>query len=81
MIPVFKPLIEKEEFEAANTVLTKGYWYNWEQLISYTILTYSMLGSIDLTHVILAHVDEVYNSSFSKKFLNILLTSNEKPSN
>ena len=25
MIPVFKPLIEKEEFEAANAVLTNGW--------------------------------------------------------
>ena len=47
-----------------------------EQLISFALLTYVLLGSIDLTHYILSHIDEVYNSSFSEKFLNILLTSN-----
>ena len=88
----FKPLVkDNDPNEAFNQTLWADAYYvkDWmnlkalsrEQLISYAILTYSLLGSIDLTHVILAHVDEVYNSSFSKKFLNILLTSNEKPSN
>ena len=83
----FKPLVkDNDPNKAFNQALWADAFYvkDWmnlkalsrEQLISYAILTYSLLGSIDLTHVILAHLDEVYNSSFSKKFLNILLTSN-----
>ena len=83
----FKPLMQDNDpNKAFNQTLWADAYYvkDWmnlkvlsrEQLISYAILCYSMLGSIDLAHVILTHIDEVYNSSFSKKFLNILLTSN-----
>tara|TARA_B100000795_G_scaffold268217_1_gene254744 strand:+ start:917 stop:1774 length:858 start_codon:yes stop_codon:yes gene_type:complete len=81
-----KPIIKnKNPNEEINQVLWADAFYvkDWmnlkhlsrEQLITYAILTYFLLGSIDLTHFILSHLDEVYNSSFSKKFLNIL-TSN-----
>ena len=80
----FKPLmIDNNPNKKFNQALWADAYYvkDWmnlkalsrEQLVSYAIICYSMLGSIDLAHVILAHIDEVYNSSFSKKFLNILL--------
>ena len=83
----FKPLmIDNDPNKKFNQALWADAYYvkDWmnlkalsrEQLVSYAILCYSMLGSIDLAHVILAHIDEVYNSSFSKKFLNILLAPN-----
>ena len=76
----FKPLlIDNDPTQAFNQTLWADAFYvkDWmnlkvlsrEQLISYAFLTYSILGSIDLTYVILAHVDEVYNSSLSKQFL------------
>lgn len=76
----FKPLVkDNDPNEAFNQTLWADAFYvkDWmnlevlsrEQLISYAFLTYSILGSIDLTYVILAHVDEVYNSSLSKHFL------------
>ena len=82
----FKPLMSDNDPNKPfnQTLWTDAYyvkdWMNLkalsrEQLISYAILTHSLLGSIDLTHVILTHIDEVNNSSFSKKFINTL-TSN-----
>lgn len=79
----FKPLMSDNDPNKPfnQTLWTDAYyvkdWMNLkalsrEQLISYAILTHSLLGSIDLTHVILTHIDEVNNSSFSNKFINIL---------
>jgi FkbM family methyltransferase len=81
-----KPIIKNNNpSEEINQVLWADAFYvkDWmnleqisrEQLITFAILTYFLLGSIDLTHFILTHLDKVYNSNFSKKFLNIL-TSN-----
>ena len=77
----FKPLlIDNDPTQAFNQTLWADAYYvkDWmnlgilsrEQLISYAFLTFSILGSIDLTNLILAHLDETYNSNFSKKFLN-----------
>ena len=79
----FKPLMsDNDPNKPFNQTLWADAYYvkDWmnlkalsrEQLISYAILTHSLLGSIDLTHVILTHIDEVNNSSFSNKFINIL---------
>ena len=79
----FKPLMtDNDPNKPFNQTLWADAYYvkDWmnlkalsrEQLISYAILTHSVLGSIDLTHVILTHIDEVNNSSFSNKFINIL---------
>jgi FkbM family methyltransferase len=48
-----------------------------EQLTSYAILTYLVLGSYDLTHLILSHIDKQYKSIFADRFLKILLKSNQ----
>jgi len=82
----FKPLMsDNDPNKPFNQTLWADAYYvkDWmnlkalsrEQLISYAILTHSLLGSIDLTHVILTHIDEVNNSSFSNKFINILSTN------
>ena len=79
----FKPLMtDNDPNKPFNQTLWADAYYvkDWmnlkalsrEQLISYAILTHSVLGSIDLTHVVLTHIDEVNNSSFSNKFINIL---------
>ncbi len=79
----FKPLMtDNDPNKPFNQTLWADAYYvkDWmnlkalsrEQLISYAILTHSLLGSIDLTHVILTQIDEVNNSSFSNKFINIL---------
>ena len=80
-----KPIVKNNDRnEEINQVLWADAFYvrDWmnlktltrEQLITYAILTYFLLGSIDLTHFILSHLDEVYNSNFSEKFLEILLS-------
>ena len=77
----FKPLmIDNDPNKPFNQALWADAYYvkDWmnlkvlsrEQLISYAFLTFSILDSIDLTNLILAHLDETYNSNFSMKFLN-----------
>ena len=83
----FKPLmIKNDPNKPFNQTLWADAFYvkDWmnlnklskKQLIAYAILTYTVLGSVDLSHVILTHFDKVNSSSFSKKFLDILLHSN-----
>jgi len=83
----FKPLmINNDPNQPFNQTLWADAFYvkDWmnlskltrNQLVAYAILTYSVLGSVDLSHVILNHIDKQYNSRFSDKFLNILLDSN-----
>ena len=83
----FKPLmINNDPNKPFNQTLWADAFYvkDWmnlsllskEQLISYAILTYTVLGSVDLTHVILNHIDEINSSKFASKFLEILLNSN-----
>ena len=80
----FKPLmIDNDPNKPFNQELWADAYYvkDWmnlgilsrEQLISYAFLTFSILDSIDLTNLILAHLDETYNSNFSKKFLNKII--------
>ena len=82
----FKPLmINNDPNRPFNQALWADAYYvkDWmnlkvlsrKQLISYAVLTYLLLGSTDLTHVILTHLDQVYHSSFSKKFLKILINN------
>ena len=86
----FKPLlIDNDPTKPFNQTLWADAFYvkDWmnlkklsrEQLVSYAILTYFVLGSIDLTHVILVHLDNVYSSNFRDKFIKIITSLNAKP--
>ena len=86
----FKPLlIDNDATKPFNQTLWADAFYvkDWmnlkklsrEQLVSYAILTYFVLGSIDLTHVILVHLDNVYSSNFRDKFIKIITSLNAKP--
>ena len=80
----FKPLmINNDPNQPFNQTLWADAYYvkDWmhlislsrRQLIAYAILTYIVLGSVDLTHMILNHIDSKYKSNFAQKFLDILL--------
>jgi FkbM family methyltransferase len=82
----FKPLIVNND---KNKEINQGLWADafyvkdWmqleqltkKQLVTFAILSYSLLGSIDLTHVILSQIDKISNTNYAPRYLKIL-TSN-----
>ena len=79
----FKPLmLNNDPLQKFNQELWADAYYvkDWmkldllssKQIIAYAILTYSLLGSIDLTLLLINKIDKVNNSNFSEKFLKLL---------
>ena len=79
----FKPLIiNNDPLQKLNQELWADAYYvkDWmklellssRQLISYAIITYSLLGSIDLTLLIINQIDKNNDSNFSKRYMDLL---------